>query len=458
VALLAALLALLLLLVFSDRSKAEPEGGSWHSLKQRGRSPCENNPMTVPASRAEAIELDAADPLADLRRRFALPEGVVYLDGNSLGPPLKSVAARVQQTVGAEWGGDLVRGWNTRDWIGLPARVAARIAPLIGAHADEVAVADSTSINVFKLLAAALSLRPNRTVILSEEENFPTDLYMAQGLAQLLGDRARLELVPRSRLQGALDDGVAVLMLTHVDFRSGELHDMDEVTAAAHQAGALMLWDLAHSAGAVPVDLAACSADFAVGCGYKYLNGGPGAPAFAWVARRHHAELRSPLAGWMGHRDPFAFSIGYEAAEGSVQLQVGTPPILSLVALDEALDVFSSVDVDALRRKSIALTELFIALGEGRLSGHGLRLASPRDPVRRGSQVALAHPEGFAIMQALIDRGVVGDFRAPDLLRFGFAPAYIRFVDVWDAVAVLEDIMTRRAWDRPEFRVRSKVT
>jgi kynureninase len=414
--------------------------------------------MTVPASRAGAIELDAADPLAGLRRRFALPEGVVYLDGNSLGPPLRSIATRVQQTVGDEWGGELVRGWNTRDWIGLPARVAGRIAPLIGAHEDEVAVADSTSINVFKLLAAALSLRPERPVILSEEENFPTDLYMAQGLAQLLGDRARLEVVPRSRLRGALDDRVAVLMLTHVDFRSGELHDMDEFTAAAHQAGALMLWDLAHSAGAVPVDLAACSADFAVGCGYKYLNGGPGAPAFAWVARRHHVGLRSPLAGWMGHRDPFAFSTGYEAAEGSIRLQVGTPPILSLVALDEALEVFSSVDVDALRRKSITLTELFIALVEDRLSGHGLRLASPRDPARRGSQVALAHPEGFAIMQALIDRGVIGDFRAPDLLRFGFAPAYIRFVDVWDAVAVLEDIMNNRAWDRPELRIRSRVT
>jgi len=414
--------------------------------------------MSVPECRAEAIELDGADPLADLRRRFALPEGVVYLDGNSLGPPLKSVAARVQQTVGAEWGSELVRAWNSCGWIDLPARVAARIAPLIGAREDEVAVADSTSINVFKLLAAALSLRPDRPVVLSEEENFPTDLYMAQGLAQLLGGRAHLEVVPRNRLRSALDERVAVVMLTHVDFRSGELHDMDEVTDAAHRAGALMLWDLAHSAGAVPVDLAACSADFAVGCGYKYLNGGPGAPAFAWVARRHHDEFRTPLAGWMGHRDPFAFSTGYEAATGSVQLQAGTPPILSLVALDEALEIFSSADVHALRRKSVALTELFIALAEERLSGHGLRLASPRDPERRGSQVALAHPEGFAIMQALIDRGVVGDFRAPDLLRFGFAPAYTRFVDVWDAIAALGDIMTDRTWNRPEFRVRSKVT
>ena len=414
--------------------------------------------MTVPASRHDAIELDAADPLAELRRRFALPEGVVYLDGNSLGPPLTSTAARLRHTLDAEWGGELVRAWNSCDWIGLPARAAARIARLIGAEADEVAIADSTSVNVFKLLAAALCLCPERAVILSEEENFPTDLYMAQGLAQLLGERARLEVVPRRRLERALDDRVAVLMLTHVDFRSGELHDMVRLTESAHDAGALMLWDLAHSAGAVPVDLTGCSADLAVGCGYKYLNGGPGAPAFAYAARRHHDELRTPLAGWMGHRDPFAFSTGYEAATGSVQLQVGTPPILSLVALDEALTLFESVDVQALRDKSIDLSELFIALVEARLADHGLRLASPRDPARRGSQVAFSHPEGFAIMQALIERGIIGDFRAPDLLRFGFAPAYTRFVDVWDAAAALEEIMNDRAWDRPEFRVRSRVT
>jgi kynureninase len=414
--------------------------------------------MSAPASRAAALELDAADPLAALRERFSLPEGVIYLDGNSLGPPLTSTAARLETTIRAEWAGELVRAWNSSDWIGLASRVAARIAPLIGAAEDEVAVADSTSVNVFKLLAAALSLRPDRRVILSEEENFPTDLYMAQGLAQLLGDRARLEVVPRRRLRRALDDRVAVLMLTHVDFRSGELHDMVEVTDAAHRAGALTLWDLAHSAGAVPVDLTASSADLAVGCGYKYLNGGPGAPAFAYVARRHHEGLRTPLAGWMGHRAPFSFSTEYDAAPGCAQLQVGTPPILSLIALDEALGVFSCVDTAALRRKSIALSELFIGLVNERLPDHGLRLASPRDPDRRGSQVALAHPEGFSIMQALIARGVIGDFRAPDLLRFGFAPAYIRFVDVWDAVAALEDIMTNRTWDRPEFRVRSRVT
>ncbi|MGD8441332.1 MAG: kynureninase [Holophagae bacterium] len=414
--------------------------------------------MSLPATRADAIELVAADPLAELGERFALPEGVVYLDGNSLGPPLTGTGERLKRAVDAEWGGELVRAWNSRDWIGLAARAAARIARLIGADGDEVAVADSTSVNVFKLVAAALALRPDRTVILSEEENFPTDLYMAQGLAQLLGERAHLEVVPRSRLGDALDERVAVLMLTHVDFRSGELHDMHRLTEAAHEAGALMLWDLAHSAGAVPVDLAGCSADLAVGCGYKYLNGGPGAPAFAYVARRHHDGLRTPLAGWMGHRDPFAFTTGYEAAPASAQLQVGTPPILSLIALDEALTLFESVDVHALRRKSIALSELFIALVEDRLSGHGLRLASPRDPARRGSQVALSHPEGFAIMQALIDREIIGDFRAPDLLRFGFAPAYTRFVDVWDAVAALEEIMTDRTWDRPEFRVRSRVT
>ncbi len=414
--------------------------------------------MSVPDSRAATFELDAADPLADLRGRFSLPEGVVYLDGNSLGPPLASITDRLQLAIHDEWGGELVRAWNSCGWIDLPTLVAARIAPLIGAHEDEVAVADSTSVNVFKLLAAALALRPDRPVILSEEENFPTDLYMAQGLAELLGEQVRVKLVPRRRLLRELDDRVAVLMLTHVDFRSGKLHDMHELTRTAHEAGALMLWDLAHSAGALPVDLTTCAADFAVGCGYKYLNGGPGAPAFAFVARRHHEELRTPLAGWMGHREPFAFSTGYEAAPGCAQLHAGTPPILSLVALDEALKLFSSVDVDSLRRKSVALSELFIALVEHRLPDHGFGLASPRDPAQRGSQVAFSHTEGFAIMQALIARGIIGDFRAPDLLRFGFAPAYTRFVDVWDAVEALETIMFNREWDRAEFRVRARVT
>ena len=414
--------------------------------------------MVVPASRAETLELDAADPLAALRRRFDLPADVVYLDGNSLGPPLASTSERLQQALRAEWGGELVRAWNSCGWIDLPARVAARIAPIIGAREDEVAVADSTSVNLFKLLAAALELRPDRSVILSEEENFPTDLYMAQGLAELLGDRARVEVVPRRNLLRELDERVAVLMLTHVDFRSGELHDMHEITRRAHRVGALALWDLAHSAGAVPVDLSACDADLAVGCGYKYLNGGPGAPAFAYVARRHHDELQTPLTGWMGHRDGFAFSINYEPAPGCARLLVGTPPILSLIALDEALEIYSEVDVGSLRRKSVALTELFIGLVEDRLSDHDFGLASPRDPKLRGSQVALSHREGFAITQALIARGIVGDFRAPDLLRFGFAPAYIRFVDVWDAVAGLEQVMSNREWGRPEFRVRSKVT
>ena len=357
-----------------------------------------------------------------------------------------------------EWGGELVRAWNSCGWIELSARVAERIAPLIGADDDEVVVADSTSINLFKLLAAALSLRPDRPVILSERENFPTDLYMAEGLAELLGDRARVEVVPRETLRQALTDRVAVLMLTHVDFRSGALHDMAGLTRAAHEAGALMLWDLAHSAGAVPVDLTVCEVDFAVGCGYKYLNGGPGAPAFAYAAKRHHSDLRTPLPGWMGHRDPFAFSTEYEAAAGIARLQTGTPPILSLIALDEALTLLSSTDMQSLRAKSVALTELFIALVERRLHDRDFALASPRDPEQRGSQVSLAHPEGFAIMQALIDRGVIGDFRAPDLLRFGFAPAYTRFTDVWDAVAALEQIMVERAWDQPKYRVRTRVT
>jgi kynureninase len=360
--------------------------------------------------------------------------------------------------VSSEWGTDLVRAWNTRGWIDLPQRVAAQIAPLVGAGDDEIVVADSTSVNLYKLLAAALALRPGRTVILSEHENFPTDLYMAQGLAELLAQRASLELVHRHQIREALGPAVAVLMLTHVDFRTGEMHDMEALTAAAHQAGAVVLWDLAHSAGAVPVDLARSAADLAVGCGYKYLNGGPGAPAFAFAARRHHAALCSPLWGWMGHSDPFLFDTAYEPAPGIARLRVGTPPILSLTAMESALRVLSKIGIGGLRDKSIELSELFIGLVDQRLSGHGFDLASPRDVARRGSHVALRHGDGYAIMQALIVAGVIGDFRAPDLLRFGFAPAYTRYVDIWDAVATLCAIMQDRTWDRAEYRVRARVT
>ncbi|MFC2144368.1 kynureninase [Acidobacteriota bacterium] len=414
--------------------------------------------MDLPASPEEARALDAADPIGGVRDRFELPEGVVYLDGNSIGPPPRDVFGRIEEVLREEWGSDLVRSWTKHRWIDLPERVAGVIAGLIGADPSEVAVADSTSVNIFKLLGAALRLRSGRKVIVSEQENFGTDLYVAQGLADLLGDDVSLRLVDRSQLEAAVDDDIAVLMLTHVDFRTGEMHDMEARTRAAHDAGALVLWDLAHSAGAVPVDLEGCSADLAVGCGYKYLNGGPGAPAFAYVARQHHDRLQTPLWGWMGHEAPFDFDTSYRPAPGVGGLRVGTPPVLSLAALECGVASVAEIGVDALRSKSVALTELFTALVERDCGGHGFELASPRDKDRRGSQVSFRHPEGYAIMQALIADGVIGDFRAPDLLRFGFAPAYVRYVDVWNAVASLRGIMEGGKWDRAEYKERAKVT
>jgi kynureninase len=414
--------------------------------------------VNAPICRDDVLALDAADPIAAVRDRFLLPEGVVYLDGNSLGPPPRRAMERIDEVLRSEWQPHLVQSWTRHGWIDLSARVAGAIAPLIGALPDEVVVADSISVNLFKLLASGLRLRPDRRVIVSERGNFPTDLYIAQGLVDLLGDDVSLRLADRGDLADELRSDVALMMLTHVDFRSGEMHDMAAWTAAAHDCGALALWDLAHSAGAVPVDLTACDADLAVGCGYKFLNGGPGAPSFAFVADRHHASLEAPLWGWMGHAAPFEFATEYRPAAGVTRLQVGTPPILSLAALECGVESVAEVGIDRLRAKSIALTDLFMDLVEQQCAGHGFEIASPRDAARRGSQVSLRHPEGYAIMQALIAAGVVGDFRAPDLLRFGFAPAYVRFVDVWDAVATLREIMTKASWDRAEYRTRAKVT
>lgn len=414
--------------------------------------------VDIPSSRGEAAALDARDPIAGFRDGFLLPEGVIYLDGNSLGPPPRRAIDRLEEVLLHEWGHDLVRSWTSHDWIDLPERVAAQIAPLIGASADEVVVADSTSVNIFKLLGAALRLRPDRTVVLSETENFGTDLYVAQGLADLLGERVSLRLVDRAQLAGALDDEVAVLMLTHVDFRTGLMHDMAAWTEAAHEGGALILWDLAHSAGALPVNLGGCGADLAVGCGYKYLNGGPGAPAFAYVAACHQQKLESPLWGWMGHQSPFEFDTTYHPAPGVARLRVGTPPILSLAALECGVASIAEIGVDRLRAKSEELTELFIGVVERECAGHGFEVVTPRERHRRGSQVSLRHPDGYAIVQALIAAGVVGDFRSPDILRFGFAPAYLRYVDVWDAATRLRDIMVEGRWDRPEYRRQAKVT
>jgi kynureninase len=426
-------------------------------------------------SRADCLALDAADPLAPLRDLFALSDGVIYLDGNSLGALPKATAPRIDAVIRTEWGVDLIRSWNTAGWIDLPQRLGDKIARLIGVGAGEVIVADSTSVNLYKVLSAAAQIvradAPERRVIVSERGNFPTDLYIADSIARQHG--FELRLVDREEIAAQLDDRLAVLMLTHVDYRSGRIHPMAETTRAAHDAGALMVWDLAHSAGALPVDLmsgghAASAADFAVGCGYKYLNGGPGAPAFVWAHPRHTARMdaagwRQPLSGWLGHAAPFEFGPGYRPAPGIARFACGTPPILSLAALECGLDVFDAArahgGMEALRRKSIALTDLFIEQVEARCAQHGLTLMSPRDGEQRGSQVSWAHPSGgYAIVQALIERGVIGDFRAPDILRFGFTPLYTRHVDVHDAVETLRDVLDRGAWRDPRFSRRAAVT
>ena len=409
-------------------------------------------------TRAGCAALDAVDPLAALRSRFALPEGVIYLDGNSLGPLPKATMGVVEDVVRRQWGADLITSWNKHGWIDLPERLGAKIAELIGAQAQEVVVADSVSVNLFKLIAAALGLRPGRRVVVSERGNFPTDLYVAQGLSELLDGQLELRLVAPAELEAALDADTALLMLTHVDYRSGRMHDLAGLTRAAHDAGALALWDLAHSAGAVPVDLNGADADLAVGCGYKYLNGGPGAPAFLFVAERWQAAARQPITGWLGHTEPFAFRGDYRAAAGIRKFLAGTPPVLGMVVLEAGVDLLLEVDPGALRAKSVALTDLFIDLVEDRCAGFGLELASPRAAGERGSQVALRHPDGYPIVKALIARGVIGDFRAPDLLRFGFGPLYVRFVDVFDAALALRTVLAGRAWDVPECRQRAAVT
>lgn len=408
-------------------------------------------------TRSVAEALDAADPLAPFRDRFVLPDGLVYLDGNSLGALPKAAAARVAKVVAHEWGEGLVRSWNDAGWIDLPRRVGDKIARLVGAGPGEVVCADSTSVNVFKVLSAALALRPGRSTILSEEGNFPTDLYVAEGLARLLERGHRLRLVPKSDVRSAPDGDTAVLLLTHVDYRSGEKHDLEAVTRAGHEAGALVAWDLAHSAGAMPVDLAAAGADFAVGCGYKYLCGGPGAPAFLYVAPRHQEAFRQPLSGWLGHAEPFAFEAAYRPAPGISRALCGTPPILSMSALDAALDVILAADLALVRAKSEAMTSFFVEAVEQEC-GEAVQLVSPRVSSLRGSQVSFAHPDAYAVMRALIERGVVGDFRAPDVLRFGFAPLYVRFADAWETARALAEVLSSHAHERPEFRRRAAVT
>ena len=430
-------------------------------------------------TRAQCEVRDARDPLAALRGQFELArhdaDGLIYLDGNSLGVLPRATAARIAEVVEHEWGHGLIRSWNSAGWITLAQRIGDKIAPLIGAGPGEVVVADSTSVNLYKVLTAAVAMHPDRGSrprVVSERTNFPTDLYIADSVARATG--GELVLIDDGEAVGALlDERVAVLLLTHVNFRTGQMHPMREVTRAAHAAGALMIWDLAHSAGVLPVSLhgdedAAAAADFAVGCGYKYLNGGPGAPAFAWAHPRHTARMdrddwRPPLAGWMGHAAPFDFSADYRPGPGMTRFLAGTPPVLSMAALECGVDSVLAAEafggIAAVRAKSIALTDLFVALVEQRCAGYGLTLASPRNGVERGSQVSFAHAtDGYAVMQALIARGVIGDFRAPDLLRFGFSPLYTRFVDVWDAADRLAEVLTSAAYREPRYRIRQTVT
>lgn len=400
----------------------------------------------------DCLALDAADPLAPLRAQFALPDGVVYLDGNSLGARPQAALQRARQVIAAEWGDDLIKSWNTAGWYDLPRRLGNRLAPLIGAAADEVVVTDSTSVNLFKALAAALKLqaddpaRAARRVVVTERDNFPSDIYMAEGLLGWLERGYTLRLLDSwadlpQALAGAAGAEVAVVMLTHVNYRTGRMFDMAAVTAQIHAAGALAIWDLAHSAGAVEVALGAADADFAVGCTYKYLNGGPGAPAFIWVPRRHQAAFAQPLTGWWTHRQPFAMQPGYAPVAGIGRALCGTQPVLSLALVECGLDTFRDAPMAALRAKSLALSDLFIALLEQHCGAHPLELVTPRAHAERGSQVSVTHPHGYAVMQALIARGVIGDYREPQVMRFGFTPLYTRYQDVWHAVLVLKSIL-----------------
>lgn len=410
------------------------------------------------AAALDAAALDAADPLRDFRARFVLDPALIYLDGNSLGALPRATAARLAEVVEHEWGEGLIRSWNTHDWFNAPRRVGAKIARLIGAGAHEVLVADSVSVNLYKLIVAALQARPGRHTVLSEPGNFPTDLYMIESALRTMDAGHRLRLVPRGELAGAIDDDTALVLLTHVHYKTADVFDMAAVTAQAQARGALVLWDLSHSVGALPVDLNGANADLAVGCGYKFLNGGPGAPAFLFVAERHQGGLQSPLGGWMGHARPFDFVDGYEAAPGIARFGCGTPSILAIAALESGVDLHLSADMEAVARKSRALAELFIDLVEARCAQFGIALVGPPRGAPRGSHVSFRHPRAYEIVQALIARNVIGDFRAPDVMRFGLTPLYLRFADIQRAVEELHAVMTTDEWREPRFSERRAVT
>lgn len=408
-------------------------------------------------TRADAQALDAADPLARFRDRYDMPKGVIYLDGNSLGPPAKAVRKHMADVIDREWGQDLIRSWNVNGWMEAPLRVGAKLAPLIGAKPGEVAVTDSTTVSLFKLAAGALSLRPGRTTLVTADDNFPTDLYALQGLAALIPG-VRLKTVPPEKVLAAIDEATAAVVLTHVHYKTSRRWDMAAVNEAAHAKGALTLWDLSHSAGAIVTELNATESDLAVGCGYKHLAGGPGAPAYVYVAERHQTAIRSPITGWMGHAAPFDFTGEYQPAPDIRAMVSGTPGVLGIAALEAALDPLLEAGPAALEAKGLALTDLFMRLIAERCAGHGLELLGPRDLKQRALHVSYSHPDGYALVQALIARGVIGDFRAPDVCRFGFAPLTLSYTEVWDAVEHLREVLESRAFDRAEFRARAAVT
>lgn len=408
---------------------------------------------------SDVLALDAQDVFAHKRHEFALPEHCIYLDGNSLGPLPQLAKTRAREVVEKQWGDDLIGSWNCHNWIDLPLQVGEKIAPLVGAAAGQVICCDSISVNLFKLLCSALALQNGRRVVLTQTDNFPTDLYMVQGLSELIGrQNCELRVVDEQRIVESLNQDVAVLLLTQVNFRSGYLHDMQTITRLAHQHGVLVIWDLAHSAGALPIELDACEVDFAVGCGYKYLNGGPGAPAFIYVAKRHQHHVTQPLSGWMGHAEPFKFSPKYHPSEGIRQYLSGTPSIISMSVLDAALDVFRDVDMQLIRAKSLALAQTWISLVEEFDLSTELTLVSPTNDTIRGSQLAYSHPSAFAICQALIAKNIICDFRAPNILRFGFTPLYTSFADIWQAVLQLKQIIKSNVYLDEKFNRLNKVT
>ena len=411
-------------------------------------------------NRAQCEALDACDSLRNHRGRFDLPERTVYLDGNSLGALPKATAARINGVVRDQWGHDLIRSWNMHGWVTLPQRIGAKLARLLGAADDEVIITDSTSLNIFKLLAGALAIKnvSARRVILSERGNFPTDLYIAEGLNALLGGKYTLKLVEAAEIEDALNADVAVALITQVDYCSGRLHDMARLNARAKKVGARIVWDLSHSAGAIPLALNQQGAELAVGCGYKYLNGGPGAPAYLYIASALQANFAQPLSGWFGHQTPFAFASTYTPAPGIERMLCGTPSVIAMVALECGIDAFDNTSMDEVRKKSLGLSEIFRTLIDQECGDFGFTCVSPTEPDMRGSQLSFAHEHAHAIMQALIDRGVIGDFRQPNLLRFGFTPLYVRFVDCWDAVSVLRNVMLTGAWRADKYQHRNHVT